>query len=57
MRALCGANSGPEAANLRGILERLTQFEGLIQNQQYLPYAQFKLLPYFVRAEQQTKAA
>ncbi len=51
VRALCGANSGPEAANLHGILERLTQFEGLIQNQQYLPYARFKLLPYFARQE------
>jgi hypothetical protein len=51
VRALCGANSGPEAVNLHGILERLTQFEGLIQNQQYLPYARFKLLPYFARME------
>ncbi len=49
VRALCGANSGPEAAHLHGVLERLTQFEGLIQNQQYLPYARFKLLPYFAR--------
>ena len=57
MRALCGANSGPDAANLHGVLERLTQFEGLIQNQQYLPYARFKLLPYFARTEQRTKAA
>ncbi len=56
VRALCGANSGPEAANLHGILERLTQFEGLIQNQQYLPYARFKLVPYFARQER-TKAA
>ena len=39
VRALCGATSGPDAANLHGILERLKQFEGLIQNQQYLPYA------------------
>ena len=57
VRALCGANSGPEAANLHGVLERLTQFEGLIQNQQYLPYSRFKLVPYFARVEQQTKAA
>jgi DNA helicase HerA-like ATPase len=57
VRALCGANSGPEAANLHGVLERLTQFEGLIQNQQYLPYSRFKLLPYFARVEQRTKAA
>ena len=52
VRALCGANSGAEAANLHGVLERLKQFEGLIQNQQYLPYARFKLLPYFARLEQ-----
>ncbi len=52
VRSLCGVNSGPEAASLHGILERLKQFEGLIQNQQYLPYAQFKLLPYFARVEQ-----
>jgi hypothetical protein len=51
VRALCGANSGPDALNLHGILERLTQFEGLIQNQQYLPYARFKLVPYFARKE------
>ncbi len=56
VRALCGANSGSEAAHLHGVLERLTQFEGLIQNQQYLPYARFKLLPYFARVEH-TKAA
>ncbi len=57
VRALCGSNSGPDAANLHGVLERLTQFEGLIQNQQYLPYSRFKILPYFARQEQQTKAA
>ena len=45
-----GSNSGPEAASLHGILERLGQFEGLIQNQHYLPYAEFRLLPYFKRA-------
>ena len=50
--ALCGASSGPAAANLQAVLERLTQFEGLIQNQHYLPYAEFKLLPYFKRARQ-----
>ena len=50
--ALCGANSGPDAANLHGILERLGQFEGLIQNQHYLPFAEFKLTPYFKRARQ-----
>lgn len=53
--ALCGANSGPEAANLHGILEQLAQFEGLIQNQHYLPYAEFRLTPYFQRARQHTR--
>ncbi len=42
MRAPCGAISGPEALNLHGILERLTQFEGPIQNRQHLPYAKFR---------------
>ncbi len=56
VRALCGANSGVEAAHLHGVLERLTQFEGLIQNQQYLPYARFKLVPYFARVERNEAA-
>jgi len=50
--ALCGANTGPIAANLHGILEQLGQFEGLIQNQQYLPFVEFRLTPYFKRARQ-----
>ncbi len=53
--ALCGANSGPAAANLQATLERLTQFEGLIQNQHYLPYAEFKLLPCFKRTRQHAR--
>jgi Ni2+-binding GTPase involved in maturation of urease and hydrogenase len=57
VRALCGANSGPDAQHLHGILERLSQFEGIIQNQQYLPYARFKLVPYFARGAQTPKAA
>ncbi len=40
VRALCGANSGPEASSLHGVLEQLKQFEGFIQNQHHLPYAQ-----------------
>jgi hypothetical protein len=50
--ALCGANSGPEAASLHGILEQLGQFEGHIQNQHYLPFAEFRLTPYFKRPRQ-----
>jgi hypothetical protein len=53
--ALCGGGSGPAAANLQATLERLSQFEGLIQNQHYLPYAEFKLTPYFMRARQHPK--
>ena len=49
VRALCGASSGADE-KLEATLERLTQFEGLIQNQHYLPYAEFRLLPYFKRA-------
>ena len=48
----CAAQIPGRAANLHGTLERLTQFEGLIQNQHYLPYAEFKLTPYFKRARQ-----
>lgn len=57
VRALCGATSGNDAAALHAILEKLTQFEGLIQNQQYLPYARFKLIPYFARKERDLGAA
>ena len=51
VRALCGSNSGPEASSLHGVLEQLKQFEGFIQNQHYLPYARFKLVPYFQRGK------
>jgi hypothetical protein len=57
VRALCGATSGAEAASLHASLEKLTQFEGLIQNQQYLPYARFKLIPYFARKDRGLGAA
>ena len=51
MRAALAARvPGPRREALQATLERLTQFEGLIQNQHYLPYAEFKLLPYFKRA-------
>jgi hypothetical protein len=56
VRALCGATSGPEAQALHTVLDRLAQFDGLIQNQQHLPYAKFKLIPYFAR-QARTKAA
>ena len=49
VRALCGASTGPEAAGLHSMLAALTQFEGVIQNQHYSPFARFKLLPYFER--------
>jgi hypothetical protein len=51
LKALCGGNSTANEA-LQDTLEQLTQFEGLIQNQHYLPYAEFKLTPYFKRARQ-----
>ena len=48
----CAAANSDRNETLQDTLERLTQFEGLIQNQHYLPYAEFKLLPYFKRARQ-----
>jgi hypothetical protein len=57
VRALCGATSGNDAAGLHSILEKMAQFEGLIQNQQYLPFAQFKLIPYFSRKSRSLGAA
>ncbi len=57
VKALSGGNTGPEASNLYGVLEHLKQFEGLIQNQQYLPYARFKLVPYFSRSTKRSTRA
>jgi hypothetical protein len=56
VRALCGAGSGADE-NLEAALEGLSQFEGLIQNQHYLPFAEFKLLPYFKRPRQHVHKA
>lgn len=53
IRALCGSNSGLEAGALQSALERLGQFEGMIQNPQHVPFARFKLVPYFLRRERQ----
>jgi hypothetical protein len=47
----------PKAAQSAIEGRAVKQFEGLIQNQQYLPNAKFKLLPYFARTERRTKAA
>lgn len=49
VRAVTGAASGLHAQEVHEFLERQEMFQGLIQNQQYSPYAAFKLLPYYAR--------
>ncbi len=49
VRAVTGSASGVQAQELHEFLERQEMFQGLIQNQQYAPYAAFKLVPYYAR--------
>jgi hypothetical protein len=49
VRAVTGSASGVHAQEVQHYLERQEMFQGLIQNQQYAPYAAFKLLPYYAR--------
>ncbi len=49
VRAVTGATSGAHAQEVHEFLERQEMFQGLIQNQQYSPYAAFKLVPYYAR--------
>ncbi|MGB0084995.1 MAG: DUF87 domain-containing protein [Rhodomicrobiaceae bacterium] len=49
MRAVTGSASGVQAQEVHEFLERQEMFQGLIQNQQYAPYAAFKLVPYYAR--------
>jgi len=44
-----GSASGAQAQEVHEFLERQEMFQGLIQNQQYSPYAAFKLVPYYAR--------
>jgi hypothetical protein len=49
VRAVTGSASGVHAQEVHEFLERQEMFQGLIQNQQYAPYAAFKLVPYYAR--------
>jgi hypothetical protein len=49
VRAVTGSASGVQAQEVLEFLERQEMFQGLIQNQQYAPYAAFKLVPYYAR--------
>jgi len=49
VRAVTGSSSGAQAQEVHEFLEKQEMFQGLIQNQQYSPYAAFKLLPYYAR--------
>lgn len=52
VRAVTGSASGLQSQEVHEFLERQEMFEGLIQNQQYSPYAAFKLVPYYEREQQ-----
>ncbi|WP_088345553.1 MULTISPECIES: ATP-binding protein [Rhodomicrobium] len=49
VRAVTGSASGVQAQEVHELLEKQEMFQGLIQNQQYAPYAAFQLLPYYAR--------
>ncbi len=49
IRAVTGSASGVQAQEVHEFLERQEMFQGLIQNQQYVPFAAFKLVPYYAR--------
>jgi DNA helicase HerA-like ATPase len=49
VRAVTGSASGVQAQEVHEFLERQEMFQGLIQNQQYAPFAAFKLVPYYAR--------
>ncbi len=49
VRAVTGSTSGAHSQEVHEFLERQEMFQGLIQNQQYSPYAAFKLVPYYAR--------
>lgn len=51
VRAVTGSASGVQAQEVHEFLERQEMFEGLIQNQQYAPFAPFKLVPYYARQQ------
>lgn len=52
VRAVTGSASGVQAQEVHEFLERQEMFQGLIQNQQYAPFAAFTLVPYYARQEE-----
>ena len=54
VRALTGGVSGGgQASELLEFMEKQEMFQGLIQNQQYAPYAAFKVVPYYAREQEE----
>jgi hypothetical protein len=54
VRALTGGTaSGGQATELLEFMEKQEMFQSLIQNQQYAPFAAFKLVPYYAREQEQ----
>ncbi|MGF1621134.1 MAG: ATP-binding protein [Rhodomicrobiaceae bacterium] len=53
VRAVTGATSGAHAQEVHEFLEKQEMFQGLIQNQQYSPYAAFRLVPYYAREKEE----
>jgi hypothetical protein len=52
VRALTGGSSaGAQATELLEFMEKQEMFQSLIQNQQYAPFAAFKLVPYYAREQ------
>jgi hypothetical protein len=52
VRALTGGSAGSaQAGELLEFMEKQEMFQGLIANQQYAPFAAFKLLPYYAREQ------
>lgn len=49
VRAVTGSAASPQAQDILEFMEKQEMFQGLIQNQQYAPYAAFKLAPYYAR--------
>jgi hypothetical protein len=57
VRALCGSNTGAQAAEIYDLLDRLEVFEGVIQNQQCAPFSAFRLHPYYARQKTREQEA
>jgi len=52
VRAVTGSAGSGQAQEILEFMEKQEMFQGLIQNQQYAPYAPFKLVPYYARQDE-----